>query len=30
MGLTLQLVVVVINAHTTFRDNLHKFTLYKI
>ena len=30
MRLTLQLVVIVINAHTKFRDNLLKFTLYTI
>ena len=30
MKLTLQLVVVVLNAPTTFRDNLFKFTLYTI
>ena len=30
MKLTLQLVVVVLNAPTKFRDNLFKFTLYTI
>ena len=30
MKLTLQLVVVVLNAPTKFRDNLFKFTLYII
>ena len=30
MKLTLQLVVVVINAPTKFRDNLFKFTLFTI
>ena len=30
MKLTLQLVVVVLNAPTTFRNNLFKFTLYTI
>ena len=30
MKLTLQLVVVVLNAPTTFRDNLFKFPLYTI
>ena len=30
MGLTLQLVVIVINTHTKFRDNLLKFTLYTV
>ena len=30
MRLTLQIVVIFINAHTNFRDNLLKFTLYAI
>ena len=30
MKLTLQLVVVVLNAPTKFRDNLFKFTLFTI
>ena len=30
MKLTLQLVVVVLNAQTSFRDNLLKFILYSI
>ena len=30
MKLTLQLVVVVLNAPTQFRDNLFKFTVYTI